>query len=139
LTPYGLRTLSPDHPGYRGRYEGNPADREEAAHQGSVYPWLMGPYVAAYLRVNGTSPKSRAAARALLVPLIEHLRNDAGLGGISELFDGDAPHTPRGCINQAWSVAEVARAWRLTDPAVASAPRELAAASREELAGTPES
>lgn len=116
LTPYGLRTLDPQHPDYRGRYEGHHSQRESAAHQGSVYPWLIGPFVEAYLRVDADNPHARATARSYLTSLIDHMRVDAGLGGISELFDGDAPHTPRGCINQAWCVAEVLRAWRLTEP-----------------------
>lgn len=115
LTPFGLRTLAPDDPNYRGRYEGDMEQRERAAHQGSVYAWWFGPYVDAYLRVHGRSAKAKAAARELLHPILQHLIGPSGLGGISELFDGDPPHTPRGCIDQAWCVAEVARAWALTE------------------------
>lgn len=109
LTPYGLRSLAPGDPQYRGRYEGDPRGRDSAYHQGPVWPWLMGPFISAYVKVNGRSPAARQRAAALLNGFGEHLR-DAGLGQVSELFDGDAPHRPRGCIAQAWSVAELLRA-----------------------------
>lgn len=137
LTPYGLRTLDRDHPDYHGRYEGAPEQREKAAHQGCVYPWLMGAYVEALLRVRGDTPENRAAARELLRPLIDHARMDAGLGGVSELFDGDPPHAPRGCINQAWSAAELLRAWHLTEPRLASKPSDAARLDRESGAKAP--
>ena len=108
LTSHGLRSLSPEDPAYRGDYGGDPARRDGAYHQGPVWSWLIGAYVEAHLRVHG----DREAARALLEPFADHLR-DAGLGSISEIFEGDAPHAPRGCIAQAWSVAEVLRLWRL--------------------------
>lgn len=108
LTPYGLRTLSPVDPRYRGRYEGDVSQRDAAYHQGTVWPWLMGPYVTAYLKTNGGSEEAKRHARELLQPLLDHL-SDAGIGSISEIFDGDPPHEPRGCIAQAWSVAEVIR------------------------------
>jgi len=109
LTPYGLRTLAPSDPQYRGRYTGDVASRDGAYHQGTVWPWLIGPFITAYVKVNGGSESARRQAKLWLVPLKDHLE-DAGLGHISEIFDGDAPHRPVGCIAQAWSVAEVLRA-----------------------------
>jgi predicted glycogen debranching enzyme len=109
LTPYGLRTLAPTDPRYIGRYNGGPMERDGAYHQGTVWPWLLGPYVDAFLRLGG----ARVQARALLSPLVDTLRM-AGIGSISEVFDGDAPHTPGGCPMQAWSVAEVLRLWLAT-------------------------
>jgi glycogen debranching enzyme len=108
LTPYGLRSLSPRHPEYRGRYEGDAYSRDTAYHQGTVWTWLLGPFITAHLRVNDRSPESVAAARGWLRTFRAHLR-DAGLGQVSEIFDGDAPHAPRGCVAQAWSVAEILR------------------------------
>lgn len=109
LTPYGLRSLAPSDPQYSGRYVGGPAERDAVYHQGTVWAWLIGPFVTAYLKVNGRSPEAVAHARSLLAPLVAHLR-EACLGHVSEIFDGDAPHTPRGCAAQAWSVAELLRA-----------------------------
>ncbi|MBI4307390.1 MAG: glycogen debranching enzyme family protein [Chloroflexi bacterium] len=111
LTPYGLRTLAPDHPRYKGRYEGDQRSRDDAYHQGTVWPWLLGAYVDALLRVQGDA----SAARQALQELPESLWQ-AGMGSLSEVFDGDPPHTARGCIAQAWSVAEVLRAWLRTEP-----------------------
>lgn len=110
LTPFGLRTLSPDDPAYRPIYVGGPADRDRAYHQGTVWPWLLGPYLRAKVRLVGASEDTRRWAKRLLQPLIAHL-DDACLGQISEIFDAAAPHAPRGCFAQAWSVAEVLRAW----------------------------
>ena len=109
LTPLGLRSLSPKDPQYRGRYEGGVRDRDGAYHQGTVWPWLMGPFVSAYLKVHGRSEDARRQARAWMEPFEQHLQT-AGLGQISEIADGDPPQTPRGCIAQAWSVAELLRA-----------------------------
>ena len=109
LTSYGLRTLAPDEDGYTGLYEGDQKQRDMAYHQGTVWAWLIGPFVSAHLRVYG----DRAAARAYLAPLMQHLV-DHGVGSISEIFDGDAPFAPRGCPAQAWSVAELIRAWQET-------------------------
>lgn len=106
LTSYGLRSLTPDHPDYAGCYGGDRWARDRAYHQGTVWGWLIGPYVTAYYRVTGDT----TGTRRLLEPFADHLR-DAGMGTVSEIFDGDAPHTPRGCPAQAWSVAEVLRAW----------------------------
>ncbi len=109
LTPYGLRTLSPHDPRYCGRYEGPPEHRDAIYHQGTVWPWLLGPFVRAHLRVHGYTADAKAHGRQWLAAFDDHLRT-AGLGQVSELFDGDAPHTPRGCIAQAWSVAALLEA-----------------------------
>jgi len=109
LTPYGLRSLAPGDPQYRGRYTGDGDSRDGAYHQGTVWPWLMGPFITAYIKVNTGSESARRQAEAWLAPLKDHL-TDAGLGHISEIFEGDAPHRPVGCIAQAWSVAELLRA-----------------------------
>ena len=108
LTPYGLRSLAPGDPQYRGRYEGDQRSRDGAYHQGTVWAWLMGPFISAYIKVNGRTKESREKAAQRLVSFREHL-SDAGLGQVSEIFDGDPPHRPRGCIAQAWSVAELLR------------------------------
>jgi predicted glycogen debranching enzyme len=108
LTARGLRTLSPSDPNYIGRYEGAPQSRDGAYHQGTVWPWLMGPYITAYVKTFG--PKAgRRFATMWLENFREHL-HEACLGQVSEIFDGDAPHAPRGCVAQAWSVAELLRA-----------------------------
>jgi glycogen debranching enzyme len=111
LTPYGLRTLAASDPGYCGRYDGDAQQRDAAYHQGTVWPWPIGPFVTAYHRMH-PGPKARATARRWLKPLRRHV-SEAGLGQISEVFDGDPPHRPGGCIAQAWSVAELLRASRL--------------------------
>ena len=109
LTPVGLRTLAPSDSRYRPRYEGDQYSRDSAYHQGTVWPWLLGPFITAYVRVNGGTAAAREHAHGLLRGLEAHL-SEAGLGQISEIFDADAPHLPRGCFAQAWSVAEVLRA-----------------------------
>jgi predicted glycogen debranching enzyme len=109
LTPYGLRSLAPSDSQYRGRYTGDGTSRDSAYHQGTVWPWLMGPFITAYIKVNDSSESARRQAEQWLSSLKEHLA-DAGIGHISEIFDGDAPHRPVGCIAQAWSTAEVLRA-----------------------------
>jgi predicted glycogen debranching enzyme len=109
LTPYGMRTLAPTDAQYIGRFKGGPLERDGAYHQGTVWPWLLGPYIDAFLRLGG----ARTQARALLGPLVDTLRM-AGLGSISEVFDGDEPHAPGGCPMQAWSVAELLRLWLAT-------------------------
>jgi predicted glycogen debranching enzyme len=109
LTPAGLRSLSPFDPRYRGVYEGGPWQRDGAYHQGTVWPWLMGPFLTAWLRVHDRSAEALRFASSWLADFDHHL-TDAGLGQVSEIFDGDAPHRPRGCIAQAWSVAELLRA-----------------------------
>jgi len=107
LTTYGLRSLSPEDPAYHGDYHGDVVRRDGAYHQGPAWAWLMGPFVEAHYRVH----RDRDAALALLRSFEHHL-SDAGIGTISEIFEGDPPHLPRGCIAQAWSVAEVLRVWR---------------------------
>ena len=106
LTPVGLRSLAPGAPGYQARYEGGVAARDGAYHQGTVWAWLLGPFALAHFRVYGDA----GLAQSFLEPLSLHLR-DAGVGSVSEIFDADAPHGPRGCFAQAWSVAEPLRAW----------------------------
>jgi predicted glycogen debranching enzyme len=115
LTPYGLRTLSPDDRRYHGQYCGPQGQRDEAYHQGTVWPYLIGPFVEAYLKVNGSSVKSKKAAIRFVEPLLTHLGEDGCLGQVSEIFDGDVPHKPRGCFAQAWSVAELIRAYLLVN------------------------
>ena len=107
LTPVGLRTLDPDDPRYVGRLIGPQRERDFAYHQGTVWPWLLGPYIDAIVRLNGE--EGRAEGRQLLANLERHLREEACIGQISEVFDGDPPHAPRGCVAQAWSVAEYLR------------------------------
>ena len=109
LTPYGLRTLAPSDGRYRRRYGGSWESRDRAYHQGTVWAWLIGPYIDALLNVEGDTPETRQKGRRLLAAFDTHLA-EAGLGFVSEIFDGDAPHAPRGCVAQAWSVAEVLRA-----------------------------
>jgi predicted glycogen debranching enzyme len=116
LTPLGLRSLSPRDPAYRPRYEGDVSERDAAYHQGTVWPWLIGPFVDAWLRVKGDDAARRAEARQrFLGPLRAHL-SAAGLGHVYEIADGDAPHTPRGCPFQAWSLGEVIRSLARTAP-----------------------
>jgi glycogen debranching enzyme len=132
LTPMGLRTLARADPSYCGRYEGSPAERDSAYHQGTVWPWLIGPFVDAWLRVNGNTAAQRKAIRKrCLAPVLQHL-GQAGLGHVSEIADGDAPHTPRGCPFQAWSLGELIRALARTETPrrakPAAEPRGVAAA-----------
>jgi len=111
LTSHGMRSLAPGEPGYTGHYGGSPRDRDAAYHQGTVWGWLLGPFALAHYRVHG----DREAALRFLEPLGRQIYA-SGLGTLSEIFDGDAPFTPRGCIAQAWTVAEVLRAWtEITD------------------------
>ncbi len=117
LTPLGLRTLSPTDPAYQPRYAGNPGQRDGAYHQGTVWPWLMGPFVEAWLRVHGDTPATRATARArFLQPLLAHL-DQAGLGHVTEVADGAPPHRPGGCPFQAWSLGELIRIRSMTQAA----------------------
>jgi glycogen debranching enzyme len=106
LTPYGLRTLSPSDPRYSGTCTGTPSNRDSSYHNGTVWPWLIGPYITARTHL-GLSPETYQVAQ-ILNHFKQHLC-DAGLGSVSEIFDGDAPHRPRGCIAQAWSVGELLR------------------------------
>ena len=108
-TPLGLRSLAPGEPGYTPHYEGGVRERDGAYHQGTVWPWLLGPFVEAWVRVEGNTPQAKHEARVcFLEPLLQHL-DEAGLGHISEIADGDPPHSPRGCPFQAWSVGEALR------------------------------
>ena len=107
LTPVGLRSLSPDDPNFKSRYFGDLRARDAAYHQGTVWGWLVGPFVDAWLRVY---PDDAEGARRVVDGFVAHL-DDACVGSISEVFDADAPFTPRGCIAQAWSVAELLRVW----------------------------
>jgi len=116
LTPLGLRSLAPGEPAYRPRYEGGVVERDGSYHQGTVWPWLIGPFVEAWLRVRGNSSGAIAEARERFLPPLEaHLRA-AGLGHISEIADATAPHTPRGCPFQAWSLGEYLRILQILVP-----------------------
>ncbi len=115
LTPLGLRSLAPGEPGYRPRYGGGVWDRDSAYHQGPVWPWLMGPFVEAWLRVRGsTAEAKREAAARFVTPLLDHL-NTAGIGHVSEITDAEPPYRPGGCPFQAWSLGELLRISRLVD------------------------
>ncbi len=109
LTPLGLRTLAPEDPAYCGRYRGGPAERDGAYHQGTAWPWLLGPFVAAWLAANGNTAAARAEGRRRFLPALQDHLRVAGLGHVSEVVDGDAPHTPGGCPFQAWSLGELIR------------------------------
>ncbi len=109
LTPVGLRTLAPGDQRYRPRYGGSVADRDGAYHQGTVWPFLLGPFVTAWVSTHGGTIAARRKARTLFTGIEQHL-GEACLGQVSEIFDAEAPHTPRGCVAQAWSVAEILRA-----------------------------
>ena len=110
VTPAGLRTLSPKDPNFKARYFGDLRARDAAYHQGTVWAWLLGPFIDAWLKVH---PQDRAGARKFLNGFAPHL-DEGCVGSINEIFDAEAPFTPRGCIAQAWSVAEVLRAWAKT-------------------------
>src|ERR1700692_4889685 len=105
LTPVGLRSLAPGSPDYKAKYDGDLRARDAAYHQGTVWAWLIGPFIDAWLRVY---PQDFQTARGFLSGLEAHLRNGC-VGSIGEIFDAEAPFAPRGCCAQAWSVAEVLR------------------------------
>src|SRR4029453_6379088 len=105
LTPVGLRSLARGHPDYKAKYFGDLRARDAAYHQGTVWAWLIGPYVDAWLKVH---PGDYSGARRVLEGFQSHM-NQACVGSISEIFDAEEPYTPRGCVAQAWSVAEVLR------------------------------
>lgn len=111
LTPVGLRSLAPSDLDYRPIYIGSPFDRDSSYHQGTVWGWLIGPFVDAYRKVYREKPNTEVRVKEILSGFESHL-TEAGLGQISEIFDADAPHHPRGCFAQAWSVAEVLRVLR---------------------------
>jgi predicted glycogen debranching enzyme len=109
LTPMGLRSLAPDHSDYVAHYTGGPAQRDAAYHQGTAWPWLIGPFVEAWVRVRGgTAPVRDEARRRFIEPMLKSF-DEAGLGHLSEIADAEAPHMPRGCPFQAWSIAELIR------------------------------
>ena len=108
LTSFGLRSLARNEAGYRGHYAGGVEERDDAYHQGTVWGWLLGPFALAHLRVSGNAGE----AMSFLEPMFSHLKA-AGLGTASEIFDGDPPFTPNGCVAQAWTVGETLRAWRV--------------------------
>jgi predicted glycogen debranching enzyme len=110
MTPVGLRSLAPGQPDYKARYFGDLRSRDAAYHQGTVWAWLIGPFIDAWLKVH---PNERNRARGFLDGFVGEL-GEACLGTISEIFDADEPFTPRGCVAQAWSVAEVLRSWAKT-------------------------
>jgi glycogen debranching enzyme len=125
-TPLGLRSLEPRHLAYVRRYEGGVFERDGAYHQGTVWPWLVGPFVEAWVKLRGNTPEARAVARQRFVqPLLEHV-SAAGLGHVSEIADAESPHTPRGCPFQAWSLSELIRLER-----VVTAPSRTARADAE--------
>ncbi|HYE75440.1 MAG TPA: amylo-alpha-1,6-glucosidase, partial [Blastocatellia bacterium] len=107
ITPVGLRSLAPGDPEYKPKYDGDLRSRDAAYHQGTVWGWLIGPFIDAWLKVH---PDDKRGARKFLEGFIPHL-SEAGIGSISEIFDAEDPFTPRGCIAQAWSIAEVLRCW----------------------------
>ncbi len=109
LTPLGLRSLAPGEPGYTPHYAGGPAERDRAYHQGTVWPWLIGPFVEAWVRVRGNTSEARAEARQRFLPPLEAHLSDAGIGHVSEIADAEAPHRPAGCPFQAWSLGELLR------------------------------
>ena len=111
LTPVGLRSLAPGSAEYRARYFGNLRERDAAYHQGTVWGWLIGPWVDAWLKLH---PEGRTEARRFLAGLVEHL-DEFGVGSVAEIFDAEAPYAPRGCVAQAWSVAELLRCWARTE------------------------
>jgi predicted glycogen debranching enzyme len=113
LTPYGLRTLNVQNSRYHGIYTGPQQERDEAYHQGTVWSFLLGPFVESFLKINGFSRKSKKKAAEFIEPLLQHLTEDGCLGSVSEIFDGDMPHKPKGCFAQAWGVAELIRAYQL--------------------------
>jgi predicted glycogen debranching enzyme len=133
LTPFGLRTLSPSDPRYRGRYEGGPRERDGAYHQGTVWPWLMGPFLKAYIEVNGRAEASRKQAAQWLSELSCYIENE-GVGQLPEVFDGDFPHRAGGCIAQAWTIAELLRT--CVEDVYQAAPPQIENLSRSPLAVT---
>jgi predicted glycogen debranching enzyme len=122
LTPYGPRSLAPDHPSYDGRYAGDSFHRDSVYHQGAVWPWQLGAYADALLNVRGLTPDTIGELRERIASLLRHLTTEGCLGSVSEIFDGNPPHAPNGAVAQAWSVAELRRIYALAvQPAGAGA------------------
>ncbi|OHE22593.1 MAG: hypothetical protein A2X92_00375 [Syntrophus sp. GWC2_56_31] len=113
LTPCGIRTLSPSDPRYRGCYRGNAQERDSSYHQGTVWPWLLGPFGEAALRIAENQEQEKESLRRHIRFFLKNHLREAGIGSVSEVFDGDPPHRPGGCIAQAWSVAELIRLYLL--------------------------
>jgi glycogen debranching enzyme len=130
-TPVGLRSLGRRERDYAGGYRGGPHERDAVYHQGTVWSWLLGPFVLAHWNAY----RDAAAAADYLRGIVPHLR-EACIGQISEVFDGDAPHRPEGCVAQAWSVAEVLRAWRKLDAARSAGSNVEASALSVQMEGT---
>jgi glycogen debranching enzyme len=118
LTPLGLRSLAPDEPRYAARYEGDSAARDAVYHQGTVWPWLIGPFIEAWMRVRKDTDEVRQEARRRFIEPLEAHLGTAGLGHVSEIADAEPPFTPRGCPFQAWSLGELLRAKQLVDSGV---------------------
>jgi predicted glycogen debranching enzyme len=135
LTSFGLRSLAKTHSDFKGRYIGGPGERDGAYHQGTVWGWLLGPFVLAHLRVYNDPVR----ASSYLEPFANHVCS-SGLGTASEIFDGDPPFLPRGCIAQAWTVAELLRVWALTTSAASSErpffPRDFAKQTEDSVRGS---
>jgi glycogen debranching enzyme len=112
VTPRGLRTLSPSNPKYKGIYFGNQEERDSAYHQGTVWPWLLGPFCDGWLRIYGKQGVHKVRK---LIYGFEEVMNEHGVSSISEIYDGDPPHTARGSISQAWSVGELIRIIHILD------------------------
>jgi len=109
LTPIGLRSLAPSESGYAPHYEGDSRARDSVYHQGTVWPWLIGAFVEAWVRVRGETPEAKAEAGDKFLPALDRHLNEAGLGHISEICDAESPYTLRGCPFQAWSLGELLR------------------------------
>ena len=119
LTPLGLRSLAPGEKDYQGRYAGGVRERDGAYHQGTVWPWLIGAFVEAWLHAKGNTKVTRQEARRRFLAPLQHHLGSAGLGHVAEIADAEAPHTPRGCPFQAWSLGELLRVERmLAEPTV---------------------
>ncbi len=110
-TSYGLRSLSPKNKDYHGKYEGDRIERDCRYHQGTVWGFLIGPFITSYLKVHNSSMEALLRASIMIEPFAKHLENSGCIGSVSEIFDGDAPYTPKGCFAQAWSVAEILRCY----------------------------
>ena len=115
VTPYGLRSLSPRDGRYQGRYGGDQFQRDSAYHQGTVWAYLIGPFVEAFLKAHDYSGSARHMGREMIQPLLDHIEENGCTGSVSEIFDGNWPHRPKGCIAQAWSVAELLRVKKLLE------------------------